>query len=76
MQVELFEDNQGIIKKLTNICNIKGVSVDCYILAGQKYKAFCAIFYHGTSMHAGHYTCMIRKRKRWMHINDSTVQKK
>ena len=69
LQIELFESNQKILKKLTETSNIKGDT-----LGGRKYQVSCAIFHHGALMDTGHYTCMVKK-KRWMQINDEKVSK-
>ena len=55
---------------------IKGVSSDSYIIAGQNYKPTGAIFYHGLSFDEVHYTCMVRKANKQMEANDANICKK
>ena len=75
LQLELFESNQGISRKLANTSNVKGVSSDCYTIGGQKYQASCAIFHHGELMEQGHYTSWIKKKNGWIQINDANISK-
>ena len=73
MQLMLFENNNGQLKKSNSKYNIKNVSSSTFSIQGHQFKVSSAIFHHGLLKKEGHYTSRIKNKKNWILANDSNI---
>ena len=69
LQIALFLHNNT--KKIKGI--IKSVPTSKVRINGIQYEVTSAILHDGETILSGHYRCLIKNKKTWVHINDSTI---